>query len=83
MSARTTESFKRTPGPHDYENTLLKTKSKSPKYTMSRMSKSLHQITIENNSYKPSPTAYHNNSGYNIKNKGGVVMCNAARFGSA
>lgn len=78
MSAKSTEYLKRTPGPQDYENALLKTKYASPNYTMSTKSKSYHQMTFEKNSYKPAPTSY-NNQGFS--KKGGVVIGNVPRMG--
>lgn len=78
MSARSTEYLKRTPGPQDYENTLLKTKNASPNYTMSTMSKSYHQMTADKNSYKPAPTSYNN---LGSSKKSGVVIGNVPRMG--
>jgi hypothetical protein len=77
MSARSTEYIKRTPGPHEYDNNTLKVKKKAPKFTMSTMSKSYHQLTFEKNTYKPSPTTY--NKIGTLENKTGIFIGTSSR----
>lgn len=58
MSARYVDYSKRTPGPHEYDNNTLRVKGHAPVFSMGNKSKSVNQITFDNNSYKPGPTSY-------------------------
>jgi hypothetical protein len=71
--------LKRTPGPQDYDNNSLKNKNKAPNYSMSTMSKSYNQMTVDNNSYKPAPTSYNFKDSFEKKN--GVVIGTSIRKG--
>ena len=65
MSARQDLRIKQSPGPHDYQPEMLRTKRKSPVYSMSTKSKDYMSIVKDNNLYKPAPNTYEAKGSFN------------------